>query len=372
MDLAAEFERYMWDCIHRCKEFGYNAGYWKRMVVDHGAVEASHRLLTGTRASDGFTRLWEEGRLNLSVEFSVLLPKYHDLFTDDERAEARRRLRAVSVRCGRPLGLLDGFRSDTKGSGRRISCRYPGVTVPEALVVVPVSAGDGSGIWPTAAELAKARQTFLSRESRDVFYRAATYLVEQALQGLAPITLSEALAVLLQTWNRAFYQYHPPGPDYLDRIDALLDQHASWRRRIRDRTISTFSSADGAELEIIFRDFEKVLGPVGRPRRCTCLRLVLVGLWGVCHRCGVRTPARLHRHQRQRYVRMANIAKSQSARVGGEDAIGADILKALMNTTTAASPKVDVPARGRQERAIRARPYGLTGPVGGRSEATNA
>jgi hypothetical protein len=24
-------------------------------------------------------------------------------------------------------------------------------------------------------------------------------------------TLSEALAVLLQTWNRAYYQYHPPG-----------------------------------------------------------------------------------------------------------------------------------------------------------------
>jgi hypothetical protein len=80
MELAAEFERYMWDCIRRCKEFGYNAGYWKRMVVDHGAVVASRRLLTGTRASDGFTRLWEEGRLDLSVEFSVLLPKYHDLF----------------------------------------------------------------------------------------------------------------------------------------------------------------------------------------------------------------------------------------------------------------------------------------------------
>jgi hypothetical protein len=31
----------------------------------------------------------------------------------------------------------------------------------------------------------------------------------------------------------------------------------------------------------------------------------------------------------KRYVRMANIAKSQSARVGGADAIGADILKAL-------------------------------------------
>lgn len=79
---------------------------------------------------------------------------------------------------------------------------------------------DGSGIWPTAADLVKARRIFRSRESRDVLYRAATYLVEQALEGRAPITLSEALAVLLQTWNRAYYQYRPPGPDHLDKIDA--------------------------------------------------------------------------------------------------------------------------------------------------------
>jgi hypothetical protein len=205
----------------------------------------------------------------------------------------------------------------------------PESAAPEAPVVVPVSAGDGSGIWPTAAELAKARQTFRSRESRDVFYRAATYLVEQALQGLAPITLSEALAVLLQTWNRAYYQYHPPGPDYLDRIDALLDQHASWRRRIRDRTISTFSSADGAELEVIFRDFEKVLGPVGAAKALHLLAPGFLPLWDRAIAVAYGLQLGYTGTNGKRYVRMANIAKSQSARVGGEDAIGADILKAL-------------------------------------------
>ena len=213
MDVAAEFERYMWDCIRRCKEFGYNAGYWKRMVVDHGAVEASHRLLTGTRASDGFTRLWEEGRLDLSVEFSVLLPKYHDLFTDDERAEARRRLEQYEFDVDGHLASWPESGAISQEPAAESAADIPESVAPEAPVVVPMSAGDGSGIWPTAADLARARQTFRSRESRDVFYRAATYLVEQALQGLAPITLSEALAVLLQTWNRAYYQYHPPGPD---------------------------------------------------------------------------------------------------------------------------------------------------------------
>ena len=329
MDVAAEFERYMWDCIRRCKEFGYNAGYWKRMVADHGAVDASHRLLAGTRASDGFTRLWEEGRLDLSVEFSVLLPKYHDLFTDDERAEARRRLEQYEFDVDGHLASWPESGAISQEPAAESAADIPESVAPEAPVVVPMSAGDGSGIWPTAADLAKARQTFRSRESRDVFYRAATYLVEQALQGLAPITLSEALAVLLQTWNRAYYQYHPPGPDHLDRIDALLDQHASWRRRIRDRTINTFSSADGAELEAIFRDFEKVLGPVGAAKALHLLAPGFLPLWDRAIAVAYGLQLGYTGTNGKRYVRMANIAKSQSARVGEEDAIGADILKAL-------------------------------------------
>ncbi len=326
MDLAAEFERYMWDCIHRCKEFGYNAGYWKRMVVDHGAVEASHRLLTGTRASDGFTRLWEEGRLDLSVEFSVLLPRYRDLFTDDERTEARRRLEQYEFDVDGHLASWS--ESDTRARPLAVeSVAGPQEPVaPEAPVVVPV---DGSGIWPTAADLVRARQIFRSRESRDVFYRAATYLVEQALQGRAPITLSEALAVLLQTWNRAYYQYHPPGPDHLDQIDALLDQYASWRHRIRDRTIDTFSSADGAELEAIFRDFEKVLGPVGAAKALHLLVPRFLPLWDRAIAVAYGLQLGYTGTNGKRYVRMADIARAQSARVGEDDAFGDDILKAL-------------------------------------------
>jgi hypothetical protein len=134
--------------------------------------------------------------------------------------------------------------------------------------------------------------------------------------------------VLLQTWNRAYYQYHP-GPDHLNQIDTLLDQYASWRHRIRDRTIDTFSSADGAELEPIFRDFEKVLGPVGAAKALHLLAPKFLPLWdrGIAVAYGLQlghtgTNAK-------RYVRMADIAKALSTRVGGEDALGADILKAL-------------------------------------------
>jgi hypothetical protein len=92
--LAGEFERDMLAGIKRCKEFGYNPTYWLRMVMDHRGVGAAKRLLVGRATSEGFARLWEEGRLDLSVEYFALLPKYEPLFERAERDEARRRLEA--------------------------------------------------------------------------------------------------------------------------------------------------------------------------------------------------------------------------------------------------------------------------------------
>ena len=92
--LAATFEREMVAGIKRCKEFGYNPSFWLRMVMDHRGVGAAKRLLAGPATSEGFARLWEEGRLDLSVEWFVLQPRFAPLFDAAERDEARRRLLA--------------------------------------------------------------------------------------------------------------------------------------------------------------------------------------------------------------------------------------------------------------------------------------
>ena len=77
---------------HRAKEeIGYNAVRFLQMLQEHGGVETARRLLP--EMSDGFVTLWEHGRLDLTVEYLVLQPKWHDLFTDDERKMARQRLR---------------------------------------------------------------------------------------------------------------------------------------------------------------------------------------------------------------------------------------------------------------------------------------
>lgn len=75
------------------RSLSYNATRFIQMVSEHGGVAAARQLLRATNVSDGFTVLWEKGRLDLSVEAHVLLPEFESLFTEDERVIARSRLR---------------------------------------------------------------------------------------------------------------------------------------------------------------------------------------------------------------------------------------------------------------------------------------
>lgn len=75
------------------KECNYRPTYFLQMVVEHGGVETARRLLHARKVSDGFTTLWENGRLDLSVEAVVLQEPWSDLFTDGELAIAEKRLR---------------------------------------------------------------------------------------------------------------------------------------------------------------------------------------------------------------------------------------------------------------------------------------
>jgi hypothetical protein len=59
----------------------------------------------------------------------------------------------------------------------------------------------------TPADVKAARDSFETNEPRDLFYRVATELVDLALRGATSLTVAEALAVLLQTWNKTYYQY---------------------------------------------------------------------------------------------------------------------------------------------------------------------
>ncbi|NEA27520.1 hypothetical protein [Actinomadura bangladeshensis] len=88
-----EFHRAMVAIYQTAKrELGYNATRFLQMVSNEGGLAAAKQLLWSDTPSDGFTTLWDHGRLDLTVEAHVLRPEYEEFFTDADRQKARERL----------------------------------------------------------------------------------------------------------------------------------------------------------------------------------------------------------------------------------------------------------------------------------------
>ena len=92
--IEIEFDRTMMEIYVRAKkEANYTATIFHRMLSKHRGVETAKRLINDPTVSDGYTALWERGRLDLTVEAVVLdNPRWHQLFTQDEIERARDRL----------------------------------------------------------------------------------------------------------------------------------------------------------------------------------------------------------------------------------------------------------------------------------------
>lgn len=93
-DVAAQFDGAMFEIYRRAKaEAKYNATIFLQMLTDNGGLATAKTLINATRPSDGYTALFERGRLDLTVEAVVIeSPRWHVLFTADELAKARKRL----------------------------------------------------------------------------------------------------------------------------------------------------------------------------------------------------------------------------------------------------------------------------------------
>ena len=92
MNLEDRFHREMRRIYDEAKEFGYYPTYFLGMVAERGGLSAAKHLLSGSKLSDGFVRLWEEGRLDISVEALATRDPWSTLFTREELTEAKRRL----------------------------------------------------------------------------------------------------------------------------------------------------------------------------------------------------------------------------------------------------------------------------------------
>ena len=92
-DLEKDFSKDMLNIYKTAdRELGYKATRFLQMLSKDGPVKTAKKLISKNGGTEGFLKLWESGRLDLSIENLVLNEKYKALFTDDERKMCCERL----------------------------------------------------------------------------------------------------------------------------------------------------------------------------------------------------------------------------------------------------------------------------------------
>ena len=93
MDIEVAFHREMLNIYEQAKtECNYVATRFLQMVGRLGGLAAAKQLLASEGYSEGLTRLWEERRLDISMEALILQDPWRKLFTVEELEIARLRL----------------------------------------------------------------------------------------------------------------------------------------------------------------------------------------------------------------------------------------------------------------------------------------
>ena len=92
-ELEKRFDAGMFEIYERAgREVGYWATRYLQMLRRRGGVDTARYLLAQKVTSDGYARLRDAGRLDLTVETLVLRPEFEPLFSMNELATARTRL----------------------------------------------------------------------------------------------------------------------------------------------------------------------------------------------------------------------------------------------------------------------------------------
>lgn len=80
------------------KECNYVASRFIQLVGEKGGLLAAKQLILKDEGTNGFAKLWELGRLDLSVEKLVLEDEYAVLFSEEEKSICKSRLKKYGYR----------------------------------------------------------------------------------------------------------------------------------------------------------------------------------------------------------------------------------------------------------------------------------
>lgn len=92
-EVEGGFSKAMFAIYHEASAIGYTPSIFFRMLNERGALQTAKQLINSPAPPNGYTRLWELGRLDLTVEAVVYdNAEWHSLFTQDELDRCRNRL----------------------------------------------------------------------------------------------------------------------------------------------------------------------------------------------------------------------------------------------------------------------------------------
>lgn len=181
---------------------------------------------------------------------------------------------------------------------------------------------------PTVKDVEDARRNFLVGEPRYLFYRVATELIDLSRKNKTTVSVAEALAVLLQTWNVSFYRFRGRFTEQdLAKIKALVSDHHAMIEEYRERSISSLTSGEEDALRRLFSRFEDVLGPVGAAKSLHLLAPLFFPLWD--RAIAKAYHVNLDREAPDGYIRFMRISKEQCQVLAEQGAPWLDLLKAL-------------------------------------------
>ena len=100
---------------------------------------------------------------------------------------------------------------------------------------------------PSWKDIEAARVAFEENEPRDLFYRVATVLIEQATEGTSELSIADAVAALLQTWNQSYYRYHKFDAVHFAEIQGVIEEHPEVISDLRQRNIGVYRLSRNAE-----------------------------------------------------------------------------------------------------------------------------
>jgi hypothetical protein len=173
----------------------------------------------------------------------------------------------------------------------------------------------------TTADLEAARAVFNEVEPRGVFYRAATELLRLALEGQTALTVAEALAVLLQTWNKTLYRFKKRtfNEEHFQDIERLWKRYQRDLLAYRQQTIMDLDQQETTKAAVvdIFKEFERVLGAVGAAKALHLLAPQLFPLWDDAITKGYSRRLRGARSNADRYWGFMLVAKEQCSYLSG-------------------------------------------------------